>query len=350
MKIYPDNENLIYSGRIDWSYKKAPVWVFPCTCVKIKFTGNQLLAHVKNKNAYWDNYLGAIVDGDEIKLKLPKEGEALLTIPLEPGKGKNGIHEVLLFKRQDSCHEVTFLGFEIEEDADILKADEEPKRKIEIYGDSVSAGEISEAVSFTGKEDPPHNGEYSNSYYSYGWILARKLGAQIYDIAQGGIALMDHMGWFYEPDQIGMETVWDKIHYNPIFGGESSWDFSKYTPQLVIVALGQNDSHPVDYMQEDYMSEAAERWREHYKRFLKGLRGHYPDANIICCTTLLNHDDSWDLAIDEVVRGMEDKKITHYLFKRNGCGTPGHLRIPEAMEMAEELYTYIDTLDIKGWD
>jgi len=73
-------------------------------------------------------------------------------------------------------------------------------KRIEVYGDSVSAGEVSEAVDFVGKEDPEHEGGYSNSYYSYGWILARKLGAQIHDIAQGGIALMDGEGWYHEPE------------------------------------------------------------------------------------------------------------------------------------------------------
>lgn len=35
-------------------------------------------------------------------------------------------------------------------------------RRIEVYGDSVSAGEVSEAVDCVGKEDPVHNGGYSN--------------------------------------------------------------------------------------------------------------------------------------------------------------------------------------------
>lgn len=38
-------------------------------------------------------------------------------------------------------------------------------KRIEVYGDSVSAGEVSEAVDFVGKEDPEHEGGYSNSYY-----------------------------------------------------------------------------------------------------------------------------------------------------------------------------------------
>ena len=125
------------------------------------------------------------------------------------------------------------------------------------------------------------------------------------------------------------------------------WDFSQYTPQVVIVALGQNDSHPEDYMKEDYDGEEARTWRQHYEAFLRKLREIYPDARIICCTTLLNHDPAWDRAIGQAVEQLGDEKVTQYLFRRNGRGTPGHLRIPEAEEMAEELAAYIQ--ETEGW-
>ena len=83
--------------------------------------------------------------------------------------------------------------------------------------------------------------------------------------------------------------------------------------------------------------------------FLEKLRGKYPKAHIICCTTLLCHDRAWDDAIGQAVRDMGDDKITQYLFQRNGRGTPGHLRIPEAEEMARELSAYISSLNIEGW-
>ncbi len=102
-------------------------------------------------------------------------------------------------------------------------------------------------------------------------------------------------------------------------------------------------------MKEDYNGQMADTWREHYKAFLNGLRVKYPEAYIICCTTLLEHDIAWDNAIDEVVNQINDKRISHYLFIRNGYGTPGHLRIPEAEEMAEELCSYIESLGIEAW-
>lgn len=352
MKILPNNSSLIYSGRIDWSDPFAIVWTYPGTFVRIKFKGTQLSIHVRNKHNYWNNYLG-VAEGDaQTKLLLPKEGEATIEIPLQTTQ--DNIHEVTIFKRQDACHELTILGFEIncntDDECELLEASPLPPRRIEVYGDSVSAGEVSEAVDYVAKSDPEHNGEYSNSWYSYAWIAARKLDAQLHDIAQGGIALLDNTGWYHEPDYIGMEHVWNKMRYDSSYGQVTEWDFSKYTPDIVIVAIGQNDSHPDDYMKTDYEGEKAKNWRTHYRQFLAKLRETYPDAWIICCTTLLQHDISWDMSIGQAVLDIADKKISHCVFQRNGKATPGHLRIPEAEEMAKELCQHIRALGIEGYE
>ena len=351
MKILPNNSSLIYSGRIDLSDPFAIVWTYPGTFVRMKFKGTQLFIHVRNKHNYWNNYLG-VAEGDaQTKLLLPEKGEETIEIPLQTTQ--DNIHEVTIFKRQDACHELTILGFEIncntDDECELLEASPLPPRRIEVYGDSVSAGEVSEAVDYVAKADPEHNGEYSNSWYSYAWIAARKLDAQLHDIAQGGVALLDNTGWYHEPDYIGMEQVWNKMRYNPDYGTVKEWDFSKYTPDIVIVAIGQNDSHPDDYMKTDYEGEKAKNWRIHYRQFLAKLRETYPDAWIICCTTLLQHDIGWDMSISQAVLDIADKKISHCVFQRNGKATPGHLRIPEAEEMAEELCHYIHSLNIEGY-
>ncbi|WP_455720346.1 GDSL-type esterase/lipase family protein [Agathobacter sp.] len=345
MTIKSNDSRIRYSGRIDWSVETEPVWVFPCTSAELKFTGSVFKLHVRNKRAYWENYLGVIVDGVQQCYYL-KEGESTIDIMLP--ENETGEHHVLVFKRQDSCHEVAILGFEIEDKATLLPLDPAPELKIEVYGDSVSAGEVTEAIDNTGMEDPQHNGGYSNSWYSYSWMTARKLNAQIHDIAQGGIALTDGIGWFMEPQQIGMDSAWDKIHYNPVFGEPMQWDFSQYTPDVVIVAVGQNDAHPYDFMKLEPDGEQAKQWKTHYRAFLERLREVYPDAHIICATTVLEHDSAWDEAIDTVVKEMasenNDSKVSHYTYKRNGCGTPGHPRIPEAYEMADEMAGYIKSV------
>ena len=86
---------------------------------------------------------------------------------------------------------------------------------------------------------------------------------------------------------------------------------------MAIVAIGQNDSHSQDYMSQDYEGEQAFK--------------------------------AWDLSIGQVVQELKDEKITQYHFKRGGSGTPGHLRISEAQEMADELAAYISKFEIGGW-
>ena len=94
-------------------------------------------------------------------------------------------------------------------------------------------------------------------------------------------------------------------------------------------------------MPADYDGAKAVNWREHYESFVRKLMGLYPAAQIILATTILMHDAAWDRAIDDVCSKIASDRVHHFLYKRNGAGTPGHIRIPEAEEMAEELSGYI---------
>lgn len=350
MYIYPDNELLQYSGRIDFDNPKAPVLVYVSSCVRVRFTGTGIKAVLSNKRSCWSNRMGYFIDGGEQRaVVLEEQDESAKTYVLAEGL-EEGEHELLLFKRQDSADYVTFLGFELEEGGSLLALPKRPSRRIEVYGDSVSCGEVSEAVDYVGKADPVHNGEYSNSWYSYAWITARRLDAELHNISQGGIALLDGTGYFGAPEYLGMESCYDKIQYFPDMGPVKQWDFTRYTPQVVLVAIGQNDSHPKDYMAADYDGPEAVNWREHYEGFIRRLMEIYPFAHIILMTTILMHDAAWDKAIDQVCGRINCFRVHHFLFARNGAGTPGHIRIPEAEEMAKELTAYIRSLGDEIWD
>lgn len=67
MWIRPDDKRIFYNGRIDWREPDAPVFVFPATYAQMCFTGNTIKIHFRNKNAYWDNYLGYILDDKQGK-------------------------------------------------------------------------------------------------------------------------------------------------------------------------------------------------------------------------------------------------------------------------------------------
>lgn len=346
MIVTPDNKMLQYSGRIDFEDVMVPELVYPCSYIKMNFTGSFVKAIVSNNHSCWDNYLGYIIDDKQEKIQLQVTGKE--TIVIAEGL-ENKQHELIFFKRMDSCHTFKFYGFEIDDNAKLFPTVEPYKRCIEVYGDSVSAGEVSEAVAYVGQEDPKHQGEYSNSWYSYAWMTARKLNAQIHNVAQGGISLLNGTGWFASPHYLGIESTFDKIQYHPDLGPAKQWDFSKYTPHVVIIAIGQNDNHPKDYMAENYNGQKAMNWRIHYKEFVGKIRERYPDATIILATTILEHHSNWDKAIEDVSIEIEDKKVHHFLYSNNGCGTKGHIRISEADQMSDELSEYINSLGEEIW-
>ena len=59
-----------------------------------------------------------------------------------------------------------------------------------------------------------------------------------------------------------MESTYDKLRYSAELGECNKWDFSRYTPHVVIMALGQNDSHPIDYInkKEDTQDDTQEKF------------------------------------------------------------------------------------------
>ena len=334
---------LRFTGRIDRSDAENPFFIYPCSSVAFRVTGRTLRVRLTNIRSYFDNRLGVIVNGEQSAVLLAV-GEQELDLS---DKLADGVNEVLLFKRQDCCHAYRLNGLVVAADAELLPLPERPARRMEVYGDSVSAGEVSEAEFACAQSDPEgHNGLYSNSWLSYSWQAARLMNAELHDIATGGMALLDKTGYFNWPDFIGMESCWDKINYYPAFGAPTAWDFTQYTPHVVVVAIGQNDHNPVNIMADDYDSEASKHWRSEYRRFLGQLREKYPRAHIVCTTTILGHHENWDKAIDEVCCELRetDERIHHFLYTKNGCGTPGHIRGSEAAVMAKELSAFVESL------
>lgn len=295
---------------------------------------------------YGDAYLGAIIDGMQVKARVPIDGahdgismENGYPSRVEPtGQQDDGPrhpvdvaiaadlpnieHEVTIFKRQDEGNNrFDVYGILLDEGAKLMPtATPLPERRIEVYGDSVTCGERCEAACYVGQADPEVDlSSYSNAWYSYAAITARNLGAQAHLVSQGGT---------------------------------SPWDFAQYTPHVVVVALGQNDAHPRDFMADDYDGEEATHWRARYVDFVHALRGKYPHALIVLATTVLIHDPSWDRAIDEVCHTVNDEgddRVQHFLYSRNAAATPGHPRVAEQQAMADELTAYLESFGPDLW-
>lgn len=345
--ISPADKAFQYTGRIDFADEARPCFIYAGSSAAFRFRGTAFSVKLMNHHCCYHNYLGVVIDGRvQEKIEIEWHGTELV---LAATKGlADAEHEIILYKCQDASHYFDFLGLYIEEGAALLPPPARPARRMECYGDSVSAGEVSEALDYVGRPDPEnHDGIYSNAWHSYAFITARRLNAELHDIAQGGAALLDGTGYFHGPDYVGMESIWDKLRYSDYLGAVTPWDFSRYTPHVVLIAFGQNDANPENYMGKDAGKSA--HWKSHYKAFVKKLRAKYPDALFVLSTTILCHDAAWDDAIEEAVKEIADPKVVHFLYSSNGCGTPGHIRRPEAEKMADELTAFLESFGEKIW-
>lgn len=368
--IKPANKSLTYMGRVDWKADQCPLWVFPYTQVRFRFTGKYLGVRLINARQYGTSCLGAFIDGFEYRIDLvhcpsqrnvpvadqdfvwPNSAVSPYSVEVTIADNLPDIeHEAVIFKRQDGQHYLKLTGIMLEQSAKLYPDKEQPpKRRMEVFGDSIACGERNEASLYAGREDPSADlSSYSNAWYSFAAIAARSLGAQLHDVSQGGAALLDGIGWFQAPQSIGMESIWNKIEYNSFIGPCKPWDFSQYQPQVVIVALGQNDAYPRDFMAQDYSGSQAEHWRRSYAKFLRTLLETYPQAQIITATSVLAHDEHWDQAIEDVCRELDRSCIHHLVYRRNGIATSGHPRISEQKEMADELVAFIQGLGSRIW-
>jgi len=344
-KIIPERNNLKYPGRVNWKDPQAPIFSYPGTATEFNFTGTSLKIELSEHNWGDKNYLDIYLDDN------PKP----VTIKLEGNWGKplvydiatdleNKPHRATIVKRNDfvTGH---FQLHGIITDGELLPATPLSNRKIEVYGDSISAGAATEYEQ-TGVQDPDGNNDvYSNGYYSYASVLARNYDADLALIAQSGASLIDGYGFWHRGT--GMEAFYNRIA--PL-DDAATWDFNNYQPDLVIVALGQNDSATIK-LGEDM---TAAEWKDRYKQFIANLRSQHPNAYFIGMFPNMYHNREWDgyltEAIAEYRQENNDKRVFSLIHEQV---TPGHPRISEQQLMADTLQEFIDgTLIEEGfnWD
>lgn len=343
-EIRPSDTRLQYMGRIDFSDPDAPQFFWAGSLVQFAFTGDTLSLVIENHRSYNGLQLGFLLDGEEHQLALSSENGVPHTYEI-PVTGSRE-HKCILFKRQDSTHRFLLRGILLADGADLCRLPALPERKLEFFGDSVTAGSVVDALDCVAALDPPvYDSVYDNAWHSYAMQTARLLRAQVHLTAQGGIALFDGTGYFAD-GAYGMETAYDKLCYfadMPM----TQWDFSRYQPDIAVMAIGQNDSH-FNGGNQLLSPQQRTHWLDSYCGLIETLAKHYPDTVFILMLTVLMHDDFWEQLLDDACERLNSPRVKRFRFTRTGRATPGHPRIPEQCEMACELTEFMLSLYESG--
>jgi lysophospholipase L1-like esterase len=340
-QILPNNSQIHYSGRFDLSQPGVAKCSWPATAITLRFKATAINA----KLGLGENRFTVVLDNQPLKRLTGKIGDSktdpetrvyALATGLTPSE-----HTVTLFKNTETnVGDATFAGFQLPAGAETLSPSVF-KRKIEVIGDSISAG--------FGIEGADQNERFmpstENAYLTYGALTARALQAEYSCIAWSG------------------RTLWPTFTIPEIYnrtlprGPEPIWPGDAQLPDVYVINLSTNDfSRPEN--------PAEEAWVKAYRDFIATLRAKSPDATIYCAQGPML-SDTWPRErkvrstarayIERVVRESNaagDSKVHFIEFElqdipKNGAGSAYHPNVKTNQIMAAKLTAAIQA-DL-GW-
>ncbi len=329
--ITSHDPHIRYTGRINMLDEAAEL-SWSASSAKINFYGTGVKATIKDERG--DNYFNVIVDGKVISVLHPDsvQKEYILSSGLPAAN-----HTLELFKRTEWAMGKTWLYHFTLEKGYALPATPIRKRKMEFFGNSITCGYAD--IDSTGKDRG--TSPYENGYLSYATITAQHFNAEFNLTARSGIGIL--VSWA----PLIMPEMYDRLDATD---SESKWDFSKYTPDVVVINLFQNDAWITKLPTNDQFkarfgttAPTDDQIVKAYREFVKTIRGKYPKAQIIC---VLGNMDAvkdgapWPGYVEKAVKELGDKNIFSHIFAYKN--TPGHPNIKEQQAMADELIAFID--------
>jgi len=299
----------------------------------IRFTGPTLQVDLHDEFRYGTSYnlFSVIIDGQESHRFKTVPGKTRYTLA---SNLSDGTHDVILVKATEGSNGWNRLSVVYADD--IQQYPPLQSRKIEFIGDSITCG-----MGADEREVACGDGEWMdqhNTWDSFGAIVARNINAQFMLTAVSGMGM--HRNW-----STPAPTMPDR--YQSVFSDPadttSRWDFSRYQPDLVVIALGSNDFSDGD-KPDPRPAPVAQEFKSQYHRFLSTVRNKYPKTQILILNSpvidphrneLLNQ---WLHELKEERAAKGDTKLHVFEFAQQySSGCTGHPSLEEHRLMAELL-------------
>ncbi|MBD1392134.1 SGNH/GDSL hydrolase family protein [Mucilaginibacter glaciei] len=322
------NAKVRYTGRIGMKGDAAEL-TWTASSVIVNFTGTSAKATLRDDSG--NDRIDIVID-DKVTTTLQpttEKKEYVLAANLPAGK-----HKLELFKRTEyDMGRLYFYCLNI--DGQLLNPPTY-KYRIEFYGNSITCGY---AIEDTAGKDRG-SAEFENGFKAYANQTARNLNAEVNIIAKSGIGVI--ISWF----NYVMPDIYDRVAAND---KQPLWNFKKYTPEVVVVNLFQNDYWLIANAQHEQFKAhfgstppTPEFIIKGYQDFISKIRIKYPKATIICALGSMNAtEDKSPMPgyIEKAVAGLNDRNIITHFFPYKQ--TPGHPSAKEQTVMAEDLTAFI---------
>lgn len=335
--VSADDAHIQYIGRVSMKNPASPMFTFPGVQIRAAFTGTSLKMMAKPMSGY---FMAEIDNSKAYKVGFNAERDSVVTLAAALPEGKHSVR--LMYVTEGYDRRAEFRGFILDEGCQMVDAPALPERRIEFVGNSITCG--------YGVEDTEAGDHFQdetcNHYYTYASRTARALGAIHQTVARSGIGVYRCYDGPVTGDSINMNTEYP---HTLLYDKNEMWDFSRFTPQLVCINLGTNDTST--------KGADPKLLRDGYRRLLGQVRGHYPKAKIVfLCGCMMNGDQlkQAQSAMNDVVAEAKkkgDKEVYRFDFTPHdgslGYGADWHPSYEQHEKMAAELTPFLK--ELMGW-
>lgn len=334
MKWKGNDASVRYTGRTAVAADGSVSFDWVGTYLETKFSGGRVDILLSEKGT---SYYNVFVDG-----KLHRVVKACgqdTVINFVSGVSKKS-HSLRIQKRTEGeFGRTTIHGFCLASSGFLQVELSTRTRHIEFIGNSLTCGYGTESKD----KNEPFKLETENCNHSFSTIIPRYFDADYTLIAHSGRGAVRNYG---DSVRVSAVTMKDKMMQTFDEDPASRWDFSTYSPDLVVINLGTND---FSLEPQPYKSEFVKS----YMQILTQLREGYGNIPILCiysCTISVPVYDFYKAAVE----AMHDDKI--YLFPlekgllntSTDLGAVWHPGYQGHQKMAMQLIPFIST--ITGWN
>ena len=330
--IGADNPNIQYIGRFDMSVPTAPAFDWSHSGISAKFQGTSCAVRMDGAGKYFEVYVDGVQTGSI------KSGNPGLETLVAASGLSDGEHSITLFRRNEaSGGKNVFKGFVLDTGKTLVAPAPRPTRRMAFIGDSYTCG--------FGVEDV-FGSDYStateNSDATYAALMARHYNADIMVTSWSGRGMVRNYG---DPNPTSTDPF--PTAYERTFGSVAvdDYDFA-WQPDVVVIALGIND-----FSSDPNPSQA--QYEGGYSNFVQTIRGHYPDADIIC-TYFPSMAGNASTYIQNVANNSGDSKV-HYahvdysLINPDDLGAIWHPNVSGHIKIADAFIPVFDSIMGPEW-
>jgi lysophospholipase L1-like esterase len=320
------------TGRIDQGDAAGPRFAWSGSSIEARFSGSRIAIRLRGSS----DHFGVTLDGVERPVLVATPAQE--RYPVADGLSE-GAHHLSMYKRTEPLvSETQLLGVELAPGGELLPLPPRPSRRIELIGDSVTAG-----FGVLGDRTTPFSPETEDFGLSYGSLTARALGAEAIAVAWSGRGACRNYA-----DEPGdpMPVLYERTLPSR---ADSRWDFTRWAPHLVVINLGTNDF--------SLEGRPVVAFVDAYHALLRRVRSVYAAAHVLCAVGPVLEGEALQTAracVAEAVQraraeGMSRLQLIEHPVQapENGYGCDGHPSATTHRLMAEQLTAVVRA--VLGW-